>query len=430
MTAVRLDLDLPADPLELGRRLADRPGVALWWDAGPGGPAYVACDPVETSNAWDPEPSLSLPGAADQQPGSSSGDRDGFGDAPRWIGLLPYEAARDLERPRPSGERDPRPSPLIVEPVWNRYAAVARVTDRVVVFAEDAPAARELAGRLRRTASEAESSLELAEPLEADRIHKDRIRAALELIARGELYQVNLARRLRLRPRGDLIGQLRSLVERVRAPFSAALRFGGTEVLSTSPELFLSLDRDGILETWPIKGTRPRGRTREEDLRLAADLDSDPKERAELAMVVDVERNDLGRIAVTGSVRVQGPPRVVTCDTVHHRVAVVSARLKPGLGREALLRATLPSGSVTGAPKIRAMEVIRDLEAHRRGLYTGALGTLMHDGRMRLAMAIRCLVLRDGEAHYFAGGGIVAESRPDREVEETRWKALQLGVAL
>jgi anthranilate/para-aminobenzoate synthase component I len=161
-----------------------------------------------------------------------------------------------------------------------------------------------------------------------------------------------------------------------------------------------------------------------------AALDADPKERAELAMVIDVERNDLGRIAVPGSVELIGRPRVITRGTVHHREATLRARLRPGLGRADLVRAMLPSGSVTGAPKVRAMEVIAALEAERRGLYTGALGAVFGDGTLRLSMAIRTLTVRDGEGHYFAGGGIVADSDPVRELEETRWKALQLGVAL
>ena len=147
-------------------------------------------------------------------------------------------------------------------------------------------------------------------------------------------------------------------------------------------------------------------------------------------MVVDVERNDLGRIAETGSVKVIDSPRVVTHETVHHRVATVEASLLPHVGRQELLRAMLPSGSITGAPKIRAMEVIGQLEVHRRGLYTGAIGSLAQDGTLTLSMAIRCLSIREGEGHYFAGGGIVSDSSPEREVEETRWKALQLGLEL
>jgi anthranilate/para-aminobenzoate synthase component I len=143
-------------------------------------------------------------------------------------------------------------------------------------------------------------------------------------------------------------------------------------------------------------------------------------------MVIDVERNDLGRLARTGSVTLEAPPHVESYDSVHHRLATVAADLAPGIGREALLAAMLPSGSVTGAPKVRAMEVIRDLEPVRRGLYTGALGFLRQDGGLELGMAIRTLTVAGGRGSYFAGGGIVADSQPGREVEETLWKARRL----
>ena len=179
-----------------------------------------------------------------------------------------------------------------------------------------------------------------------------------------------------------------------------------------SPEQLLSLGSDGELVTSPIKGTRPRRRDRAADAALARELELDPKERAELAMVIDVERNDLGRVAVTGSVRLSAPPRVKSYAAVHHRVAGLSARLRPGLGRADLLSAMLPSGSVTGAPKVRAMEVIALLEAQRRGLYTGGIGLVGHDGSLELGMAIRTVTVHGDEAHYFAGGGIVADSDP------------------
>jgi anthranilate/para-aminobenzoate synthase component I len=152
-------------------------------------------------------------------------------------------------------------------------------------------------------------------------------------------------------------------------------------------------------------------------------LDADPKERAELTMILDVERNDLGRVARTGSVRVAEPPHVVRLPSVHHRLATLEAELRDGVSRAALLASFLPSGSVTGAPKRRAMQLIRELEPHRRGLYTGVFGCIGHDGGLELGMAIRTLVSRGGVGHYFTGGGIVADSVPEREVEETLWKA-------
>jgi anthranilate/para-aminobenzoate synthase component I len=160
------------------------------------------------------------------------------------------------------------------------------------------------------------------------------------------------------------------------------------------------------------------------------ELEQDPKERAELTMIVDVERNDLGRVAEVGSVRLAALPHVVTHRTVHHRVALLTARTRAGVGRDDVLRSMLPSGSVTGAPKVRAMEVIASLEPLRRGLYTGAIGFIGHDGVITLSMAIRTVVLNGNEGEYWTGGGIVADSDPAREVEETQWKALQLRQAL
>jgi anthranilate/para-aminobenzoate synthase component I len=188
----------------------------------------------------------------------------------------------------------------------------------------------------------------------------------------------------------------------------------------------LDLDVRRHLVTKPIKGTRPRGADAPEDRRLAVELSRDPKEVAELTMVVDVERNDFGRVAETGSVRVRGEPIVETYGSVHHRIATIVARMREGVSRQELLESALPSGSVTGAPKVRAMEVIAELESARRGAYTGGLGYLSHDGAMRLAMAIRTLTVASGVGHYFAGGGIVADSSAEREVLETRWKASQM----
>jgi anthranilate/para-aminobenzoate synthase component I len=210
------------------------------------------------------------------------------------------------------------------------------------------------------------------------------------------------------------------------APFAAALALPSLDVISTSPELLLRTFPDGRVWTTPIKGTRPRGSDAASDDAKVRELENDPKERAELAMVVDVERNDLGRIARPGTVRQLGDPAVHTHATLHHRSVDLVAHVRPGVTRAELFRAMIPSGSVTGAPKVRAMELIAELEAERRGLYTGAIGSVAHDGTVELSMAIRTLTLREGVGRYFAGGGIVADSDPEREVDETRWKALQV----
>jgi anthranilate/para-aminobenzoate synthase component I len=410
-------VDVPARPEKIARALVGRPGFFVLVSSG-GGRSFLGCDPVESRSELDPEPGL-VPVRIEH--------RD-LCRAPRWIGVLPYEARRELERRFDNREPDPRPEPHLVSPRWFRYAAVVEVGPRVRVIGDDRYAVDELARRIETgyDAPLAPARLRLAEPIESADRHRARIKRALEHIAKGDVYVINLARRFRFDVDAHPLALLEALARRAPSAFSAALAIDGVGIASTSPELFLQTDPDGRIETWPIKGTRPRGRDASDDERQRTELAIDPKERAELAMVIDVERNDLGRVARPGSVRLVRPPEVETHRSVHHRVARVCAQLRPGVGRAELLEALLPSGSVTGAPKIRAMELISALEAHRRGLYTGALGFLRHDGSLLLSMAIRTLTVANGEGHYFAGGGIVADSDPERETVETEWKADQV----
>lgn len=401
-------LELPNDPFGVARALAGRPGVFLIFADG-GRVAYAGSDPDLESKELDPEPGL----------GRFRGV--GLGATPRWVGLVPYEACRGLER---ESAPDPRPAPLVSEPLWLRYGAVARIDrDGVTVVGDAARAVRELAARLRRPAEPRPIALSLRAPLEPGELHTLRIERALAEIARGNVYEVNLARRLELSVEGAPWDLLSTLAGGGVPPHAFALRWDGLDVCAISPELCLRLEASGRLVTSPIKGTRPRHPEPAEDARLARDLDADPKERAELTMILDVERNDLGRVSRVGSVRVAEPPHVVSWPSVHHRLATLEAELTESVSRAALLTAFLPSGSVTGAPKRRAMQLIRELEPHRRGLYTGVFGSIGHDGGLELGMAIRTLVSRGGVGHYFTGGGIVADSVPEREVEETLWKA-------
>jgi len=402
-------LALPAEPLWLARRLVDRPYLSLLW-AQNGRSAFLSCDPIEQRHALDPEPELLL------------GPRTPLHAVPRWIGLLPYECRRDLER---AGQGDARAAPHLSEPQWLRYAAIAEISAAGVrVVGDDADAVAALAARLRAPAPSS-APLELAPPIafEDPELHRARIRRALEHIRAGDLYQVNLARRFAFGVRGSVLELLARLLERGQPPHAAAFAWGALGVASVSPELFIKTDPWGSILTSPIKGTRPRGANAERNAELSRELDRDPKERAELTMVLDVERNDLARLAQPGSVRQAVPPHVEAHGTVLHRVATLQAELRADLTRREILERMLPSGSVTGAPKVRAMDLIAELEAERRGLYTGAFGYLAHDGSLELGMAIRTLTVREGEGHYFAGGGIVADSDPEREVQETLWKA-------
>jgi anthranilate/para-aminobenzoate synthase component I len=303
---------------------------------------------------------------------------------------------------------------------------VSHVRGTVRVVGESRAAVARLHGYLCRQPVLGPARMRLKSPPEPGSHHAKRIRLALDLIRRGDLYQVNLARRFELQVEGHPFDLLASLGARGRFPYAVALRLAGLDLVGTSPELFLRLEPNGQLSTTPIKGTRPRGDDPDSDRRNMRELEESEKERAELTMVLDVERNDLGRLAVPGSVRLVAPPRVTTHPTLHHRGATLQAQLRPGWTHGDVLRAMLPSGSVTGAPKRRAMEVIASLEPHRRGLYTGALGMVAYDGGMTLGMAIRTLTVENGTGHYFAGGGIVADSDPEAEVLETDWKGLQL----
>jgi anthranilate/para-aminobenzoate synthase component I len=342
------------------------------------------------------------------------------------VGVLPYEAFRDLER---RSGHDVRPATIWDRPLWHRYPAAAAICgDTARITGET----REAVARLAAVFSSSNGlpreapSLSWRTPPEPAELHRRRIGLALDYIAQGDLYQVNLARRFEMWAQGGPFALLAALERGGEAPFGAAFHFGDRALVSLSPELFLDASLDGEIYTRPIKGTRPRLADALLDAALILDLDHSEKERAELSMIIDIERNDLGRLAETGSVHLRRAPQVVTYPTVHHREAEIGARLPLGTTWEHVLSVMCPSGSVTGAPKVSAMDVIARLEAHRRGLYTGALGFIARSGRLSLSMAIRTLMLEGQRAEYFSGGGIVADSDPQQEVEETLWKAEQL----
>ncbi|MGH9870549.1 MAG: aminodeoxychorismate synthase component I, partial [Candidatus Polarisedimenticolia bacterium] len=255
------------------------------------------------------------------------------------------------------------------------------------------------------------------------------VRAARALIAEGEIYQVNLAQRLELAPVADGVALMRALRRHSPAPFSAWLDTGSVQVACASPERFLSL-RVGRAQTRPIKGTRPRGATPSEDRRQRAELLASAKDRAENVMIVDLARNDLGRVCRPGSIQVEELCRLESYASVHHLVSVVSGEPAPGRGRADLLRALFPGGSMTGAPKVRALRTIDDLEPAPRGLYAGALGYLSACGGMDLNIVIRTLVQTGGRAWLSVGGGVVADSDPAAEHEESLHKARSFRSAL
>jgi para-aminobenzoate synthetase component 1 len=252
--------------------------------------------------------------------------------------------------------------------------------------------------------------------------YDDAFRKIKAHIRDGDCYQVNLTQRFS----APVVGSSWSAYERLRinnpAPYSAYLNFPFGQVLSSSPERFLGV-RDGRVVTRPIKGTRPRGWDEETDRSLAAELRDSEKDRAENVMIVDLLRNDLGRSCTGGSVEVTSLFEIETFANVHHLVSTVEGDLAPGRDALDVLRGSFPGGSITGAPKVRAMQIIEECEPQRRSVYCGAIGYLGFDGAMDTNIAIRTL-LRKGETIYaWAGGGIVADSDADREYQECFDKA-------
>jgi len=252
-----------------------------------------------------------------------------------------------------------------------------------------------------------------------------------EYIAAGDVYQVNLSQRFE----AELASSPWELYKALRrinpAPHSCFMEIGEPALVSASPEVFLSFDpASRIVTTRPIKGTRPRGSSPEEDARLAAELAASEKDRAENLMIVDMERNDLGRVARYGSVRVPALWEIEEHPNVFQMVSTVEAELADDRDPIDLLRAAFPGGSITGAPKVRAMEIIEELEPHRRGIYTGSAGFIDFQGRMELNIVIRSFVVHAGRVYFHAGGGIVADSDPEGEYQETLDKVSGLVAAL
>jgi para-aminobenzoate synthetase component 1 len=360
-------------------------------------------DPFEAAEAFLAEHGCTLSPRADAPPHA------------RVIGFFGYDLARIVET-LPGG-------PALghdVPDMWlAAYGAVARWRDGRDLEVVGSDRAR-LEAALAAGATEIGAAPELGPlaPDDAGDHHIARVERIRDYLAAGDVYQVNLARRhvARILAPGDALALYRALVGVAPAPYGGLIEADGVTIVSGSPERFLASVGDRI-ETRPIKGTRPRGPGGAEEL-AAADKDG-----AEHLMIVDLERNDLGRIAETGSVRVDELGYVVELPALYHKVSRVSAKPRTGIGYAALLRATFPGGSITGAPKIRAMELIDELEPARRGPYCGAFGYFGADGAFDLAIAIRIGVIAGNELRVHVGGGIVADSDPAAELAETELKA-------
>ena len=359
-----------------GARLENKNGVVRKWD-----------DPL-AALAWMEQHALSE-----------------AGPHRRWIGYLSYDLGRPFEN-LPQSARDDLQMPLFA----------FGLVDDLDQSTPQAPQEKQTFN-----SGELNSTFDRRRYLQA-------VERCLEYIRAGDVFQVNLSQRFEL----PLPASVWAIDESLRKHFPA--RYGATiladdwSLLCNSPELFLRVEptadgRRSIL-TRPIKGTRPRLPGEDEALLRSI------KDQAELNMIVDLERNDLGRVCETGSVRVSEPRRVETHPTVFHGVAGISGILRPEINFVDLLAATFPGGSITGAPKIRAMQIIEELEGIRRGAYCGAIGCLCHDGSIQLNVAIRTMIVKDDKVYIPVGGGIVADSDPAEEYQETLTKAAAMFEAL
>jgi para-aminobenzoate synthetase component I len=424
-------------PIDVAERFVDVPGLALFESARPGRNArwsYLTADPIAVidaaSSGSDP-----FAGARRQLSRLSDVVIDGPPLMGGLVGYLSYDLGRRFER-LPSLAADDQPLPQLWLGLhdwviaWDRREGRAWLTGR---------AADRDARRLDRRLAAVADRLDAAAPnvpTDAD-IPKLTFRSGLDrpayeagveairtAIAEGHLYQANLTRRLE----APFDGQPWPLHRRLRtgdpALFTAYLDLGGGRaILSASPEPFLAVDRSGNATSDPIKGTRPRGRNRAEDRALACELLGSDKDRAENMMIVDVLRNDLGRVCTPGTVRVPRLCRLERTTAVQHLVSTVTGRLRAGADAFDLLAAAFPGGSITGAPKIRAMELLERLEPVRRGPYTGAIGWLGPDGQLQTSIAIRTFVADGSRITLHVGGGITWRSDPAAEWEETVAKA-------
>lgn len=359
-------------------------------------------------------------------------------------GFFGYELARHLERV-PGAAADPG-LPDLVLGFYDVVVSYDHVQRRAWVVSTGRPEQDETArrrrgrARLRAFVRRLDDLVDLPPPPSPGTppaLRYDFTRPAYEAavgrviasILAGDIYQANLSQRFRARWVEPPFGLYRRLRQRSPAPFAAWLDFGDIAVASASPERFLRLD-GRCVETRPVKGTCPRGATPEEDEARGAALLASGKDHAENVMIVDLLRNDLSRVCLDHTVRVPELCVLESFATVHHLVSTVVGELVPGATAVDLLRATFPGGSITGAPKIRAMEILAELEPVRRGPYCGSIGWLGFDGSMDTSIVIRTFTIRDGVVTFQAGGGVVADSDPAAEYDETLDKVCALAEAL
>jgi anthranilate synthase component 1 len=412
--------DSAADgPLSTTSILVAEPRASLWLDAS----GRVGAEGI-TPSGGDFLTALENWWLAERLPAT----RQRFPFSGGWALFLSYEAAQEIE-PQLRLPNSSLP--------WRAFAlrtACAlvheRATGKVFAVAEAAAVdslerleadARSVAGHAAGTAD----SIDVESVAEEDpSAYLGRVIRAKEYVRAGDIYQANLSRPWRVElARDPDIGVLYNrLCKANPAPFAALAQWRGTTILSSSPERLVRI-ADGHIDTRPIAGTRPRSRRPGDDLAEMTELAAHPKERAEHIMLIDLERNDLGRVSEPGSVRVDELMTIESYAHVHHIVSNVSGRLRADVTPIGALRAVFPGGTITGVPKFRCMQIIAELEGSGRGAYTGSLGFLGRDGTMDMNILIRTLSVLGRRVELRAGGGIVADSDPQRELEETRAKA-------
>lgn len=375
------------EPVEAFTEVAHEPGSVLLESQSGGGYSAIYTEPFEVLDSGSPFDALKEALA-----------RRGSGGA---VGYLGYELHRFLEDSPISTADD-----IGLPDHW------LGLYDKAIVFDHHPHTAGYSIGN---TPAKADLISSFSKP---DYIQA--VERVKEHIAAGDVYQVNLSQRFSVRMEMDPWELYLLLRERNPAPYAAYINAGDFQIISSSPECFLTFDPiSRVVTTRPIKGTRPRSADPAEDRRLAQELESSAKDMAENIMIVDLERNDLGRVCEFGSVSVPELAMIESYPTVHHLVSTVTGRLRDDRDAVDLLTATFPGGSITGAPKIRVMEIIAELEPVRRGVYTGSIGCLGFDGSVNLNIAIRTAVVKDGMCHFHVGGGIVADSDPEAEYQET-----------
>lgn len=347
------------------------------------------------------------------------------------IGALGYELNGCLEK-LPVPKRDDMRLPRLSFGFYDTLAAFDHQDHKMWILGHNDASVKKFKDRLESADDELAVldwtlKTEWCAEQDADTV-KSKIQSVIEAIYAGDIFQANYTQKfVANRPEGlDDLTIYRRLCALSPAPFSVFMRCGDTALAGVSPERFIRITADGMVEAWPIKGTRSRSCDPLDDAVLANELKNSAKDHAENLMIVDLMRNDLGRVCDIGSIRVPRLNVLESFSSVHHLVSRVTGKLRSRLGPIDVLRATFPGGSVTGAPKIRAMEIIHELEPSPRGFYCGCLGWIGFNGAMDMSMTIRTLTLTRDRIIAQAGGGIVADSKPVAEYEESLVKIMPL----